>query len=394
VILVLVCYGAWAWRRKKAGQSKFQDSVLGATAGGAAASVFGSTASAAPVASSAGGPAALEPAPAAADAAAPIAEAGADELDPIAEADVYMAYGRNAQAEEILKEALNKDPDRLPVHAKLLEVYANQRDTKALEQATLKIKALTGASGPEWDKAMSLGYSVDPQNPLYASAAGSAAPAEDAGAAASGPSVDFDIGGGDAAAPAAADATGPVDFDLGAGGATEPAKQEPAALDFDLGGATEEKTDFAPGGTLVLDQETKDASGGLDFDLGGDAEKTAVMSAAAAPAKPAADPDATVAMDFDLNLDLGGAKPEPKPEAGALDLGSISLDLGGSSSTQSAPAGGGDARWQEVATKLDLAKAYQDMGDKDGARELLNEVLKDGDAAQQDQARQMLDGLG
>ncbi len=58
------------------------------------------------------------------------------------------------------------------------------------------------------------------------------------------------------------------------------------------------------------------------------------------------------------------------------------------------PAGGGDPKWQEVATKLDLAKAYEEMGDKDGARELLNEVMKDGDAAQKGQAQQLLAKLG
>jgi len=61
-----------------------------------------------------------------------------------------------------------------------------------------------------------------------------------------------------------------------------------------------------------------------------------------------------------------------------------------------APAGDaqGDPKWQEVATKLDLAKAYEEMGDKDGARELLNEVLREGDAAQQGQANQLLAKLG
>ena len=43
-----------------------------------------------------------------------------------------------------------------------------------------------------------------------------------------------------------------------------------------------------------------------------------------------------------------------------------------------------------MATKLDLAKAYEEMGDKDGARELLKEVLKDGDAAQRGTAEQLL----
>jgi len=52
-----------------------------------------------------------------------------------------------------------------------------------------------------------------------------------------------------------------------------------------------------------------------------------------------------------------------------------------------------DSRWQEVATKLDSPKAYEEMGDKDGARELLKEVVKEGDTAQQQQAQTMLQAL-
>ena len=82
------------------------------------------------------------------------------------------------------------------------------------------------------------------------------------------------------------------------------------------------------------------------------------------------------------------------PKAPALDLMSaISLDLGtpgGGNGSGGAP----DARWQEVATKLDLAKAYEEMGDKDGARELLKEVVKEGDATQQQKAQTMLQALG
>ena len=51
---------------------------------------------------------------------ASVGDAESDDVDPIAEADVYMAYGRDAQAEEILKEALGKDANRVAVHAKLL----------------------------------------------------------------------------------------------------------------------------------------------------------------------------------------------------------------------------------------------------------------------------------
>ena len=76
-----------------------------------------------------------------------------------------------------------------------------------------------------------------------------------------------------------------------------------------------------------------------------------------------------------------------------MDLSAISLDLGTPDEAPAA-ASGGDPKWQEVATKLDLAKAYEEMGDKDGARELLNEVVREGDAAQQGQAKQMLAKLG
>jgi hypothetical protein len=72
----------------------------------------------------------------------------AEEVDPIAEADVYMAYGRDAQAEEILKEALQKDPNRIPVHAKLLEIYAKRSDAQAFESSALKLKNLTAGGGP------------------------------------------------------------------------------------------------------------------------------------------------------------------------------------------------------------------------------------------------------
>ena len=47
-----------------------------------------------------------------------------------------------------------------------------------------------------------------------------------------------------------------------------------------------------------------------------------------------------------------------------------------------------------MQTKFDLAKAYQEMGDKDGAREILQEVMKEGDAGQHEEAKKLLDALG
>ena len=383
VVLLLGGYGAWAWqRKKKATGSKFQDSVLGA------ASVAPAAAGAAAAASSAASVSQTSVSQSA------VAGMDADDVDPIAEADVYMAYGRDAQAEEILKEALQKDANRVPVHVKLLEIYANRRDAKSFEQGALKLKNLTNSSGPDWDKATALGRSVDPGNGLYGGTAGAAAaPAPVPVAAAPAPTVDFDIGGG-----------------AGGDAASAPAP----ALDLDLGGApsvpapapVQEKTDFSPGGTLIIDSnETKAASGGLDFDLGSAPEKpadtggglnfelpAAVAAAEPAPAPAPSAPAGGGGLDFDLNLGGSDAKAEA-PAAPAMDLSEISLDLGTPASAPAAGAGG-DAKWQEVATKLDLAKAYEEMGDKDGARELLGEVAREGDAAQQAQANQMLAKLG
>ena len=385
VVLLLAGYGAWAWRRKKAVQSQFQDSVLGAASAPGAASVFDNAGTR---------PEADTPPPQVAADASEVSVSGvsvgaaeSDEVDPIAEADVYMAYGRDTQAEEILKEALAKDANRIAVHAKLLEIYANRKDAKSFEQAALKVKSLANGAGPEWDKAMALGHSIDPGNGLYGSGGAAAAPAPSAPAAAA-PSLDFDIGGADAS------------------NAGAEAKADTAGLDFDIGAvapAAAPKGDFAAGGTLIIDgndvQGSTDGGSALDFDIGGAAdddgsEKTMLLTPGKKP-EPARtpDPDATVAMDFDLNIDMGGAKTEAgKPADAPLDLGGLSFDLGAPGGE--AAAGSADPKWQEVATKLDLAKAYQEMGDKDGARELLNEVMKEGDAAQQGQAQQMLSNLG
>ena len=370
IVVLLAGYGAWQWRRKKAGQSKFQDSVLGVATGAGPASVFGAP----PAVATAVAPSAPSASPASVSQPAGMQ---AEEVDPIAEADVYMAYGRDAQAEEILKEALKTDPGRIPVHAKLLEIYANRRDAKSFEQLALKLKSLTNGEGPEWQKAAALGRSFDAGNGLYAGAGG-AAPAAVAAAPApaAAPALDFDLGG----APAQSSAASSVDFDLGAA-ATPPAA--PAG----------EKSDFTPEGTLIMGAtEPEKTVSGLDFDLslGGDE----IKPAAPAPAAPAP-ADASGGLDFDLNLDLdtptekSGAAGKSAP---AMDLSSISLDLG--SAGEPSASGAGDPKWQEVASKLDLAKAYQDMGDKDGARGLLNDVLKDGDAAQKGQAQQLLAKLG
>ena len=394
VVLLLIGYGFYAWRRKKQNaEQRFSASVMGTAPVLGATSSMGLTGAQSIDTSSTTG---------AMDFSAPAAsKAQAEEIDPVAEADVYMAYGRDAQAEEILKESLNKDASRRDVRLKLMEIYANRKDVNAFATNARELHTVTGGQGPEWEKAAALGLQIDPANALYG---GAGAAAADAG------SLDtqvLDITA-EAVTPEPAVAP-PLDFDLdggtpGVAGEAPVAAEEPAAsaLDFDLDLGDDKPADAAPVAERTPEPAT-DTSGGLDFDLGMGGDKPAEVDASKAEGPtPAPAPDSGSMIDFDLDLGEPASPAvveEPKPEAPAVeepkapdfDLSAITLDLGTETPTPGAPV---DAKWQEVATKLDLAKAYEEMGDKDGARDLLNEVVKEGDNAQQEQAKSMLATLG
>ena len=104
-----------------------------------------------------------------------------DEVDPVAEADVYMAYGRDVQAEEILIEARQKDPKRHAIHLKLLEIYSNRKDLKQFETLVTDLYGDTGGVGVDWEKAAAMGLKLNPGNPLFGASA-KAIPAFDADA--------------------------------------------------------------------------------------------------------------------------------------------------------------------------------------------------------------------
>jgi pilus assembly protein FimV len=268
-----------------------------------------------------------------------------NEVDPVAEADVYIAYGRDAQAEEILKEALRTHPERYPVRLKLLEIYAARKDQRAFETQAGELYSMTRGQGEEWAQAAALGLSIDPLNPLYATG-GAHADSVAASAADTHVSLskDFDdaFGAGMSAAPAPAAAHEPMSFEqhfAGAMGTAQPAAQQEAlapapaedehTLDFDLGGLA-----FEP----VQAEEPKpvqahDDGHVLDFDMGGfDA------TPAAAPAEAAADTFAAPApaeepLDFSFDMDFGApaASPLPQPavqpSAGAEELPFGDIDL-------------------------------------------------------------------
>jgi len=315
-------------------------------------------------------------------AAAPTAKAAAahgDDVDPLAEADVYIQYGRDSQAEEILKEALARDPKREDVQLKLLEIYTARKDKTAFGKLAGDFNKLTGGAGDSWLKAAAMGYSLDPANRLY------------------------EAGKGAAAATVAAGTGGTTDVDLDLGGATGTATD--ITLDADAAAAGTDTGILDLGAADTAGKEGEQAEAPLpDFTLevppASGATQTDVALEAAAPAQ-----ESNV-IDFQIELpkiDVGPAtvaKPAAASADGGLDfkLEVPDLDLGdkGHDKTQVLAAGGGekDGHWYDVQTKFDLAKAYQEMGDKDGAREILQEVIKEGDAEQKTQAKTLLDSLG
>ena len=267
-----------------------------------------------------------------------------DEVDPVAEAEVYIAYGRDAQAEEILKEAMARDKSRHEIALKLLEIYHARKSATAFENVAKDLKETVGEDSPTWQKAAAMGAQIDPTNPLYSGAAGAAPAAE---------------------APAPAE-----------GGGAKP------NLDFDL-----QSSQSAPSFDLDLDSQKSSGaaseSAGLDFDIA-----PSSPSVVDVPSEPAQEEKAAT-FDFDLSaLDMPSSKPATSDadktsmnQAAALDLADLNLD---------AP-GGGDS--EAVATKLELAKAYLEIGDKDGAREILQEVAKEGSSAQKEEAKKLIASL-
>jgi pilus assembly protein FimV len=268
------------------------------------------------------------------------AAAPAPDVDPLDEASIYVTHGRDSQAEAILKDALAKDPRREALHLKLLEIYAARKDKTEFAKYAADYQKLTRGEGANWVKAAAMGYALDAANPMYAA-------------------------GKDLAAPAATDTARSVDVDLDLDlTAPEPAKPD---VELDIG-------------SQASAAEAKDAD--------------VPPEAPAAESAPAAKPDFTP-LDFHIDLPpAGGGSAEPKPDtAAAFKLPDIDLNLDGK---QGAPgvAGSRDAHWYDVQAKFDLAKAYEEMGDKAGARQILQEVIREGDVEQQAQAKQLLAGIG
>lgn len=340
--------------------------------------------------------------------------AEAEDVDPIGEADLFLTFGRDAQAEEVLKEALKKNPNNTPVKLKLLSIYSNRKDTNSFYSYAREIKESGDKSA--WEQAVAMGRVLDPSNPFYGGDASAASTTQSRAGAAS-PAVDFDLGFG---APASAapefgsqntvvmEAPSHESTAIMSAEELRAAVQPSSPMDFDVSAAQGKPMDFDLSGTNVaqMDFDITGTNPGLPSmsSTGGPHEATAVVNmddlvfdvtttheslpVSAHTAEAAA---GSGGMEFMLDFPIE-SKPATPVQAPSLGLGDLSLDFDklGSSAAAAEPK---DAQWQEVATKLDLAKAYQEMGDVGGAREILDEVLRDGDDQQRATAQALMQQL-
>jgi len=443
-----------------------------------------------------------------------------DQGDPLAEADFHMAYGLYDQAADLVRIAIQREPQRRDLKLKLLEVFfvwGNKEQFLATASELSNSRA--GAEPGEWEKIVIMGKQIAPEDPMFADGGAGGAVGVDLNLEAGGSGrVDFDpfdvssrmdvTGGGNPDA---------VDLDLGSAlrdpdatgeglalpdrnstgqttremtvkmtpaGSEAPTVEQPALRPLDeptirekVEGAMRRKLSSDQTAELALDDlglelgslEQTDSSLGLkpvggpatgpdsnaptmvagldensqrllraaaarqagngnvnpedsltehgasgtwfltERELGGDVDLTKGRSI---------DPNSTAAMSrldipeegYDIsstsrlaaidrnNLDFAV---EPTREQPAMGGRKVDIDLGGGGTIEVPNAITEElavpdlepVTLSEVGTKLDLARAYVDMGDPDGARNILNEVLSEGSASQKQEAQRLLESL-
>ena len=260
-----------------------------------------------------------------------------DEGGAVADDATVAPYGDDSEDEYALLDEIEQHPEELSLHLELASLYYAHRDVEKFEAAAERMHAYVGdLQEPEWQQVRAMGEELSPDHPLFGDTGD--------GNLGAGEYDDNALSGGTAevageASPSVSSSRGyNFDFDLTPAVAAVPETLE-EAIDFG------EESFLDHGEDLGLDESVRDS----------------VPDAGGAPAsEPAGDIHFT---DFASDGADG-----------------IVSDEGFSS--------------DPVDTKLDLARAYQEMGDAEGARAMLEEVLQEGSAAQQETARKLLGDLG
>ena len=329
------------------------------------------------------------------------------EVDPISEADVYLAYGRYQQAEELMRQAIETDPDRDECKLKLLEIFYASENQQAFEKFSGEL-VTTGKQDDAdfWGKVTEMGKELCPENKLFlvqpiiqndeeSNVLAESESAEDeilqpdfsstndslepeAIANEDDNGLEFDIPSLEDEAVESEDLSlsgetdnNDIDFDLGAID-TKSLKGSEAPVKTNISSDDEVET-FDLSAESLSEKDEDDLT---NYDFGSDDGK-----ADSSEAKPGLELSETkeqdsTAEDFNFEFDLDQPKSSPK-ETKPSDLSTVA-DL---------------TDMDELETKIDLAKAYIDMGDADAAKNIAEEVLEKGTDNQKQEAQEIINQI-
>ncbi|MEI8265424.1 MAG: FimV/HubP family polar landmark protein [Betaproteobacteria bacterium] len=315
----------------------------------------------------------------------------AGDLDAVAEADVHLAYGSDERAAAVLRSAMEAEPDRLDLRVKMLEVLALQRDSMSFEPLALEVQKMTEGKGSTWEHVKAMGQELDPYNPLYGgrqadltgyeATPGQGQAAFDAdGEPIERPELDLEgYGDGDAPGMPALDA------DSVASRAARP-------LDLEGTPAQTPQPDLDAYGTARKVEKSPE----LDYG------KSVSIEAGPEPEYEAVEPEK---YDIELGDPLADEKREMEQgEAGGfqrapldvpqVDLADEDSAVDDASQTAASPPPPPPPDMNHpLGRKLTLAKEFLEIGDMEGARDLLDEVYAQATGSLKDSASQLLDSM-
>jgi pilus assembly protein FimV len=341
------------------------------------------------------------------------------EIDPISEADVYLAYGRYQQAEELIRQAIKDQPNRNECKLKLLEIFYANENKEAFEVYANELAAAGKKEEAEfWAKVTEMGYEICPGSTLFSSGddlfaennhaavgnviAGNASGAEEISFEA----ASFDESSSDDfAKETAAVKDSVLDFDLTSFEVEDDSfideQRNNEDIDFDLSSFSTDTKDadkinkgITPLKTQVVDNKKEQELESYEFDFDSNKAKAKEigefdLSAVKDAGESHQDIDFSTGKPLELHSDsLGGDFDFD------LDLDMFADESSEQSSSQHEGIGVSDLTdMDELETKLDLAKAYIDMGDTGAAKVIAKEVLEKGTAEQKKIAQSLLDEL-
>ncbi|PWK49118.1 FimV/HubP family polar landmark protein [Pleionea mediterranea] len=302
------------------------------------------------------------------------------EADPLGEADIYIAYGKYDQAEKLLKDAIDSHPERTDLKVKLLECFAEAKDKDSFEAtenefnnsfdndsarqvSEIKSQAWPGESTVDDE------FELPSTEEIFGDS--------DTSSSKDDFDDDFSLDDLDTESDVSLDDT---DEQPSISGEEESFDTDELDFDIEDQASDDDKADAGSDDAFSLDEDLldleseKDSASDDDFSLDMDDDTT----------KQAGSDDDSFSLDSDSDDDAIDLSDDID-----MDLDSDDFNLDEDDSMDDELMDGTD----EASTKLDLARAYIDMGDAEGAKEILNEVVEEGGEAHKSEALSLLEKL-